>query len=392
MLVMARYILPASYGQLSLFTTMVSLLTIFICLNTNGFISISFFGSPRIRIQRLLNVVLLTTLLMYLFLLTSLFCFNSFFTKVVGLNVTFQFFAISICTIQVLSTSLLDVWRLEEKVWQYGTFSLLNAICNLLFTFCFVGIFSLDWLGRVYVQLVVCIVFSLLSIYILINKKYLRRVLPTKSDFKESYTFGIPLIPHSTSFWLRQGLDRYIINYYISQSMVGLYSFATNISNVIQIIGYAFNTSNSVSIYKILSGNENNKLAKLQHECYFLVILYFILTILCFLGAVLFIPFIFPEYIDCIQYLFPLCISAMFQCFYLVYVNIIFFYKQTLKLMFLTVLVSLLHVSFSFVFTRYGVIYTAYISLVSNMLICIGVYWYSQKLLDQFIHLSLKDI
>lgn len=82
----------------------------------------------------------------------------------------------------------------------------------------------------------------------------------------------------------------------------------------------------------------------------------------------------------------------MFQCFYLVYVNIIFFYKQTLKLMFLTVLVSLLHVSFSFVFTRYGVIYTAYISLVSNMLICIGVYWYSQKLLDQFIHLSLKDI
>lgn len=47
MMVMARFIKPDSYGQLSLFTTMVSLLSIFICLNTNGFIGVNFFSSSK---------------------------------------------------------------------------------------------------------------------------------------------------------------------------------------------------------------------------------------------------------------------------------------------------------------------------------------------------------
>lgn len=43
MMLMARYVQPESYGKLSLFTTMISLLSIFICLNTNGMIGVKFF-------------------------------------------------------------------------------------------------------------------------------------------------------------------------------------------------------------------------------------------------------------------------------------------------------------------------------------------------------------
>lgn len=43
MMLMARYVQPESYGQLSLFTTMISLLSIFICLNTNGMIGVKFY-------------------------------------------------------------------------------------------------------------------------------------------------------------------------------------------------------------------------------------------------------------------------------------------------------------------------------------------------------------
>lgn len=43
------------------------------------------------------------------------------------------------------------------------------------------------------------------------------------------------------------------------------------------------------------------------------------------LGGYIFIPIIFPKYEASVVFLFPLCIGAMFQCFYLAYVNILFF-------------------------------------------------------------------
>lgn len=378
MMVMARFIKPDSYGQLSLFTTMVSLLSIFICLNTNGFIGVNFFSSSKEKIQRLLNVVVLTTLLAYMVMLTAMCCFTSALEEVSGLTIVYQFYAISFCALNAL---LLDVWRLEEKVWRYGTFSVLLVICNLILTVLFVGFLRWDWQGRMYAQVITCAGFAVLAFYILTKKNYLRMVFPKKEDFVGAYRFGIPLIPHTTSFWLRQGLDRYVINAFTTQAMVGLFSFAANFANIIQIIGSAFNASYSVNIYKTLATANIDSVKLLRRNCWYLVGVYFVITLLIFLFASLLIPFAFPQYNDCIIYLFPLCGGAMFQCFYLVYVNILFFYKKTKILMYITFTCSLLHCIMSLLLTKYGVIYTAYISLFSNMLIFMGVYGYSKRIL-----------
>lgn len=381
MMVMARFIKPDSYGQLSLFTTMVSLLSIFICLNTNGFIGVNFFSSSKEKIQRLLNVVVLTTLLAYMVMLTAMCCFTSALEEVSGLTIVYQFYAISFCALNVMNALLLDVWRLEEKVWRYGTFSVLLVICNLILTVLFVGFLRWDWQGRMYAQVITCAGFAVLAFYILTKKNYLRMVFPKKEDFVGAYRFGIPLIPHTTSFWLRQGLDRYVINAFTTQAMVGLFSFAANFANIIQIIGSAFNASYSVNIYKTLATANIDSVKLLRRNCWYLVDVYFVITLLIFLFASLLIPFAFPQYNDCIIYLFPLCGGAMFQCFYLVYVNILFFYKRTKILMYITFTCSLLHCIMSLLLTKYGVIYTAYISLFSNMLIFMGVYGYSKRIL-----------
>lgn len=381
MMLMARYVQPESYGQLSLFTTMISLLSIFICLNTNGLIGVNFFTASKEIIQRLLNVTLITALLVYLLFLTGMLLLKSQFEDWTGLDTAFQFCAVSVCLLQVGSSALLDIWRLEERVEKYGVYSLLMVTSNLLLTILFVALLKLDWQGRVYAQFITCILFSMFSIVVLVHKGYLKWILPLKKDFIEGYKFGVPLIPHTTSFWLRQGLDRYIINFFFLQSVVGLFSFAYNFANIIQILGNAFNASYSVNIYKSLATVDAISVKRLQRNCRYLVGIYLLLTLSVCLMAILLIPIAFPEYNDCIVYLFPLCGGAMFQCFYLVYVNILFFYKKTKILMYITFICSLLHCIMSLLLTKYGVVYTAYISFFSNMLIFVGVYWYSQKLL-----------
>lgn len=390
-MVMAHYIKPDSYGQLSLFTTLISLFSIFICLNTNGLIGIEFFTAGREKIQRLLNVIIITALFVYLIMLACIFSIQAICENVIGLSALYQFYAISICLVQIIISNLLDIWRLEEKVWIYGLFSFLTTISNLILTILFVGLLELDWQGRMYAQVLTCIFFAIISVGILIKKEYLKWELPFRGDFIEGWRFGIPLIPHSTSFWIRQGLDKYIINSYFSQSIVGLFSFAYNFANIIQIIGFAFNSSNSVNIYKILADIDQYKLKVLRRDCLFYMYFYVVLMLLVYLGALILVPILFPKYSNCTVYLLPLCGGAMFQCFYLVYVNIVIFYKKTKQLMYITFMISLLHCIFSLAFTMYGVIYTAYISLFSNFLIFLGVYIYSQKIL-RIHHSSISGV
>ena len=65
-------------------------------------------------------------------------------------------------------------------------------------------------------------------------------------------SWGIPLIPHLATTWLRQGCDRYIINYHYELAEVGLFSFALNMANIIEMMGGSFNANNYVNIYKTL--------------------------------------------------------------------------------------------------------------------------------------------
>lgn len=125
---------------------------------------------------------------------------------------------------------------------------------------------SLDWQGRLYAQLVTCILFSSVSIVFLIKGNYLTFTVPSAKRIKDTLSFGIPLIPHGLSFWARQGLDRYIINYAYSQAIVGMFSFSFNFANVIQIVGTAFNASNSVFLFRSLSSDSETTRKMLRKQ------------------------------------------------------------------------------------------------------------------------------
>lgn len=383
MMTLARYILPDSYGKLSLFITMVSMLSIFICLGVSSYKSTQFFKSDKVRIARLINVTITVSLLVYILALTFISLFPSVFFNAVGLTPLFQFYALTYCLTQVFSADVLEIWRLEERVWRYGIFTVLSMVMNLFLTVLFVWGMRLDWEGRVYAMIVTSILFSFISLYVLRRKGYLIFVRPAKQDYKRALSYGLPLIPHGTSFWLRQGLDRILINTYLSQTMVGLFSFAVNFSNIIQIIASAFNQSNSVYIYKKLSSMEKEQLPRFKKNCLSQVFFYMLLSLSVFIGAYLFVPLLFPKYIDARLYIFPLCMGSMFQCIYLVYVNILFFYERTKQLMYITFTLSVAHALLSIFLTKYGVTFTVCIPIVINFFVAMTVYRYSMRLLEQ---------
>lgn len=377
---LANYLAIEEYGQLNLFTTSITIFSALIPLGTIGFVGISFFRKAKDELKDIINIVFLISFISLITIAITLFFCGDILYNVLGFSYLYQIIALLICFFQVFNLVNLEIWRLEENPIKYGVFSLGIALLNFGLTYLFILSFKMDWGGRVYGQLLATFIFFFTSIVILIRKKYL---IVRKIDitlFKETLSFGVPLIPHQITSWLRQGIDRYIINYFVGNAVVGLFSFAFNFSNVIHMVGIAFNASNSVFIYKNLSDKSNTTRLKLYKQTYLMTFIFFIITVIVCLIAFLFIPIVFPKYTESLPFVIPLCLGAFFQCVYYLFVNYLFYYKKTKQLMYITISISILHFILSFLFTRYSCLYTAYISLFSNFVICLLVIIYSQKI------------
>lgn len=380
LIILANFISPLEYGELNLFNTFVTLLSMLISLNTTGIISVEFFKTSQEQFRKVLNGVLLLSTGTLCFFTFLLLLFSNYLKIAVGLSIEYQWLALFICYLQVFSAVNLDIWRLEEKPVSYGLYSVSTVLLNFVLTLILVITFHKGWLGRLYAQVGVGVIFFFISIAFLIKRGYFKKVWPDKKNVKDALSFGLPLIPHTTSTWIRQGLDRYIINFFYVTSDVGLFSFAYNFANVIQIVGFAFNATNSVFIYKNLSQDAVSARSRLWKQTKMMLLFFVLLAIFVCLATSIFIPVIIPEYAGSIPYLFPLCMAAMSQCIYYLFVNYLFYFKKTKGLMYITFSMSILHFLLSLLLTKYSIMYTAYITMTVNFIITTLVFLYSRKI------------
>ncbi|MDR2951408.1 MAG: oligosaccharide flippase family protein [Prevotella sp.] len=390
-IILAKYFSPAEYGYLNLFTTITTILNLLMTLNTSGYFSISFFKLEKEDLQRILSGVVLVIFSVSTFLTLLIFIFSDISVKYIGLESKYQFLALLVCFFQAFITLRLEIWRLEEKPIIYGVFSSLFSLLSFGITLLFVIYFNSGWVGRVDSFVIVTTFFSLISIIMLIRDRYTIKIKPRKKILYNALSYGLPLIPHSISTWVRQGGDRYLINYFLGINQLGYFSFAFNVYNIILILGSAFNATYSVNLFKILSENEKTGVIILRKQIKIMCMFFTIASLLIFLFVYFLIPIFFPKYEPSTQYLFPLVMAGLFQCLYLCFVNFLFFYKKTRILMYITVSISFLHFILSFALTRYGMIYTAYITMFTNFLIFLIVAIYSNKYIN-FKILSRKNI
>lgn len=380
-LILAAFLGPADYGSLNLFTTFVTLFSIIVTLSTTSYITLSFFKKSHEDLQRIILSVFVITGVMLIIFLILFYSIPDIIEKIIGIDINYLCIGIIICVFGVFNSINLDIWRLEEKPVAYGLYSISFAVFNCLATLLFVIYFKEGWKGRVYAWFLVGLLYFFISIAFMIKREYLKFTSVSVPLLKEILIYSLPLIPHSISYWLKQGSDRFIINYYWDSVEVGFFSFAMNFASVINIIGTAFNASNSVFLFKKLSDEyaENKGSLIRQSRIMSLIFLAITIAIICLTGIL--IPIILPKYTSCIRFIIPLCTGAFFQCIYLLWVNYIFYYKKTAKLMTITFTTCVVQIILSVLLTRYNTLYTAYISMFMSMLTTTLVMLYSKHIL-----------
>ena len=384
LILLANYILPAEYGQLSLFNTIVTFMGYVIALSTQGYISISFFQNERKDFSKDFSAIMVIALTVFAFFSIIILTGRSYLPDLVKIDYHLLWIALLITFFHLMFNILLDYYRINEKVKIYGAFSCSFAIVNFVLTLFLVISCEMSWLGRVYAQMSTCLVGGLLAIAIFYKSKLITTEIRDVDRFKRIIFWGLPLIPHLAAMWIKQGGDRYIIDYFHQLDDVGLFSFALNLANIIVIIGISFNSSNSVSIYQILSDKTiEDKRSILKKQKSQILLIYAVASVAVMIGGTLFVPFALPKYSGSIPYFLILSVSGFFQCLYFLYCNFLFYYKKNKNIMYVTFGTSLLHLGLSLVFTRYSLIYTCCIYILIQFIIFILIKRQAMKVIRE---------
>lgn len=379
----SRYLTPADYGIVSNYNVLIQILSVFVYFATAGIIPVMFFKTDKEDLKLYIsNIIILDTILSVLSLLIIV-GFTFVITENLGFSILYQIFAVISVWFTAVSYLNLILWRCEEAPVKFGIFQISQSSLNAVTTVLFVILLLLSWQGRVLSMLISSVIMGVISVFLLQKRGYLSIKISRKHIFK-ILMFGLPLIPHALSFWLKSGANKILLTNMCSLSDNGLYSVAMTWGAVVSIFITAFSNSYSPWLFKRLAIFDKDKEGTMLEQQRLVKMIWVSLVfIFVLVGIVYVISYyltfvIYPKsYYDSVDYLPMIMVGQAFSGGYLLFVCFCHYTFKTKILGTITFSLSLLQVVFAYFFIKIlGPVGVAYSSALASALtfLCVSAY------------------
>ena len=199
-----------------------------------------------------------------------------------------------------------------------------------------------------------------LGFYVYIGKKNGFKI--NTKYWKDAFLFNLPLIPHYLSTYLLNSSDKLMISYLIGDSATAYYSVAYSVAAVVFIIWNAINGSLVPYTYEKCKIKDYKSISK--------VTLPLLLFFACAsIGLVMMAPEIVrimatKSYHEAIYVIPPIVGGVFFKVKYIIYANIIYFYKKPIYVMIGSVTATIVNIVLNYIFiSKYGYFAAGYTTI-----------------------------
>lgn len=309
--------------------------------------------------------------------------FNDYIYDHLQLDVHIQCYSIVFVFCNLVSQTDLLLFRLENRPKQFAVLQIIQILLHATIVLLFVIGFKKGGLGKIYAEVIVFLIMGAIHLGILVKKGYLR----SRVNFlwiKKLLKFGIPLLPHSISFWLKSGMDKVFITTYCGLQYNGLYSMAISIGALYTMLVQSFFNAYTPYLQKKLTefdgpGEFWNEKKAIVRRTYQIYLLFFFVGILSIGGAwFIFNYLIDPKYLQAFKFMPFIIFASFIYTFYNFTIQFIYKAKKTLIMGCITFTGSLIQMLLSyFLIKTYGVMGAVYSLLIGNTLITLGIFIYS---------------
>ena len=366
---LTRKLGPEGFGELSYYLTWLILFGIFIGLSQDGAVTRYFYFYGKKALNTVVTAGYLYNIVISAILLLGCWIFNAEIMAYIVLATMFQSFV----NVQ------LSLRQCQKQPLKYITIQIILSLTNVTFT-----IAALEWFQDELVayRVLAIVVANALTFFIasmVLGNLFLNenRVTPKRLKLAALYifSFGVPLILHQSSFFVKGQLDRLFIYEQYSKAELGIYSAGVQVAAVLPIILMALNKAILPYYYQKL---KDQTLSIETIKKYTLLCIPFCI-IPSLIGFVLpesiYIWFLGENYAESKYYVVMYLLGYGANLPYLILVNYFFFYGKNMLISKITLISSVVYIIFLFMFSMRSIELIPYALLVSNLVLLVALWW-----------------
>ncbi|MCD4679464.1 MAG: oligosaccharide flippase family protein [Bacteroidales bacterium] len=389
--ILTRYLSPAEYGSLALFTLYLALSNTLSGSSIPVVISKYFYNSEKEYIAKIIgNSILISAILslttMLLILIAYPFLKNFFDIPIFWLLVipptSFAF---------ILFSMGLTVMRNSKKVLTFGTHQIGNTTINLILSILFVVILLWSWQGRAWGIILSFFISAIGSFYYLRKNAYISFEI-SKKIINIILRVVIPLIPNSFQTVIISLVGYFFIEHYYTKELLGVYSIGFQITIMIKLLIDTLSMSWGPYLYEQLSNGKSINKLYLTRLIYVLVGIVFsgVLFINLSSGIILKIMTT-PDYYGAREFIPWFSLGLLFQGFYVFLFPILINHEKQKYISIVTFGNMLITIALNIWFIKlFGYIGISYVFCITYFIMFIAFFWQTQKVMPMPWFKALK--
>lgn len=374
--IFTRLLSASEYGQYNVFSSWLSVATIFVSLCLTGGVytqGLVKYESERKQFSSSLQG--LTTVFVSCWVIIYLL-FRNFWNALFSLT-TLQMLAM---LVMIWTTAVFNFWANEQRGdYKYRTLVILT-ICVTIAQPVIGIIFVANADDKVTARIVGIALVELIgytALYFI--QMFQGRKFFVWKFWKHALAFNIPLIPHYLSQTVLNSADRIMIAEMVGDNKAGIYSLAYSVACIMLLFNTALMQTVSPWIYQKIKAE---KIYEIESIAYITLIIIAVVNLFLIIFAPEIVAIFAPRsYYEAIWIIPPVAMSVYFMYLYDLFAKIAFYYEKTIEIMLVSVFGAALNIVLNFVFIRqFGYIAAGYTTLVCYIVYSMGHYIFMNRI------------
>ena len=369
---LTRKLGPEGFGELSYYLTWLALFGIFVGLSQDGAVTRYFYFYGKKALNTVVTAGYLYNIVISAVLLLVCWILNAEMMAYIVLATMFQSFV----SVQ------LALRQCQKQPLKYISIQIILSITNVIFTVAALEIFHNDLVAYRILAIVAsnALTFFIASVVLghLFSNENRMTLHRLKLGALYVFSFGIPLILHQSSFFIKGQLDRLFIYEQYSKAELGIYSAGVQVAAVLPIALMALNKA----IVPYYYGKLKDKTLSIQTIKKYTVLCIPLCIIPALIGYILpesvYVWFLGEKYADAKYYVVMYLLGYGANLPYLLLVNYFFFYGKNMLISKITLISSIVYIIFLVIFSARYIELIPYALLVSNLVLLV-VLWFGVK-------------
>lgn len=377
------YLPPGELGIATNFAVLTSILTLLSGLAVVNSVPYFYYEQDENENSLLISNLLYLVTFLCIFLGICFIILGDYVYNYLQLDYKAQILAVIFVYASLICQINLTLLRLEDKAKDFSILQIGQILLHTTLVVLFVIVLKKGGMGKILAETLAFFMMALIHFFLMVKKGFVGKRIVKKWQIK-LIRFGLPLLPHSLSFWLKGSTDKIFITSFWGLQSNGIYSMALSISTIYTVLVNSFFNAYTPYLQKrlvsIVPTNEMTEKKAIIKQTYYLYGLFLVIAILSIaVSWVVLNYFVDAQYSESFVYIPYIIASNYIYTFYNFAIEYIYKVKKTLVMGLITFTGSVFQMAISYYLIRdYGITGAAYSLIAGTLLITTGIFLYSR--------------